>query len=103
LFSPGATEGLSYQAEHTRAAVVEKFKLLPREIEFLDHLGRFLLEKEIADKMAISIPLTKKLTRRICRKMSVRSRTELIVLWKTILGGLEGKYYFNPGRLIGGS
>lgn len=53
--------------------------LTSRENEILSHLSRGYANKEIADKMSITVPTVRTHLRHIYEKLHVRSRTEAIV------------------------
>lgn len=54
-------------------------KLTDRESEILSYLSKGYANKEIADKMSISVPTVRTHLRHIYEKLHVRSRTEAIV------------------------
>lgn len=56
-------------------------RLSPREREVLGHLARGLSEKEIADRMALTVGSLHQYVRALFRKTGVRSRAELLAVW----------------------
>jgi DNA-binding NarL/FixJ family response regulator len=54
-------------------------KLTEREAEVLDYLAKGYANKEIADKLALSLPTVRSHLRSIYDKLHVRSRTEAVV------------------------
>ena len=58
-------------------------KLTEREDEILTYLSKGFANKEIADKMNISVPTVRTHLRHIYEKLHVRSRTEAIVKYLT--------------------
>jgi two-component system nitrate/nitrite response regulator NarL len=61
------------------AATLEDGRLNDREEEILEHVARGMTNREIADKLNMSVPSVKGRIARIIRKMEVRNRTEAIV------------------------
>jgi DNA-binding CsgD family transcriptional regulator len=57
-------------------------RLNPREIETMNLLSMFLRNKEIADRLHVSLPLAQKLIRRSLVKIGANSRAEGILLWR---------------------
>jgi DNA-binding NarL/FixJ family response regulator len=61
------------------AAESLSMKLTEREAEILDYLVKGYANKEIADKLAVSVPTVRSHLRNIYEKLHVRSRTEAVV------------------------
>jgi DNA-binding NarL/FixJ family response regulator len=53
-------------------------KLTEREAEVLDYLAKGYANKEIADKLGLSVPTVRSHLRSIYDKLHVRSRTEAV-------------------------
>jgi DNA-binding NarL/FixJ family response regulator len=64
---------------HDPAASASTATLTEREVQLLSFLSKGFANKEIADKMAISVPTVRTHLRHIYEKLHVRSRTEAIV------------------------
>jgi ATP/maltotriose-dependent transcriptional regulator MalT len=60
------------------AKKVEKYKLSAREAEVLKYIAQGLKNKEIADKMFVSLSTVKTHTKNIFDKMDVRNRIEAV-------------------------
>jgi DNA-binding NarL/FixJ family response regulator len=66
-------------SSHERAKGPDEIKLTDRENEILSFLSKGFANKEIADKMNISVPTVRTHLRHIYEKLHVRSRTEAIL------------------------
>ena len=64
---------------HEPASGAENVELTERESELLSLLSQGYANKEIADKMSISVPTVRTHLRHIYEKLHVRSRTEAII------------------------
>ncbi|MCI0534142.1 MAG: helix-turn-helix transcriptional regulator [Verrucomicrobiales bacterium] len=65
----------------SRAAFIAEKKLNHREVQTLELLAVFLQNKEIADRLGVSIPVTEKILRNVFRKLGVRTRAEAVAIW----------------------
>jgi DNA-binding NarL/FixJ family response regulator len=66
----------------------EAVKLSPRERELLDFLSEGLSNKEIADRMSLSVETVRAYLKRIYDKLHVRSRTEAALKYRAASSGL---------------
>jgi DNA-binding NarL/FixJ family response regulator len=66
----------------------ESVKLSPRERELLDLLSEGLSNKEIADRMTLSVETVRDYLKRIYDKLHVRSRTEAALKYRAASSGL---------------
>jgi DNA-binding NarL/FixJ family response regulator len=66
----------------------EEAKLSRRETELLEFLAEGLANKEIADKMSLSVETVRHYLKRIYDKLHVRSRTEAALKYRAATGGL---------------
>jgi DNA-binding NarL/FixJ family response regulator len=66
----------------------EAVKLSPRERELLDFLSEGLSNKEIADRMSLSVETVRDYLKRIYDKLHVRSRTEAALRYRAARTGL---------------
>ena len=60
----------------------------PRERELLDFLSEGLSNKEIADRMSLSVETVRDYLKRIYDKLHVRSRTEAALKYRAASSGL---------------
>ncbi|QQV02375.1 MULTISPECIES: response regulator [Chryseobacterium] len=67
-----------FKTENDRNNTLEINTLTPRELEVLNHISNGLLNKEIADKLFLSIDAIKKIAQSIYEKLQVRNRGEAI-------------------------
>ena len=67
-----------FKSENDRNNALEIDTLTPRELEVLNHISNGLLNKEIADKLFLSIDAIKKIAQSIYEKLKVRNRSEAI-------------------------
>ena len=67
----------------------EAVKLSPRETELLDLLSEGLGNKEIADRMGLSVETVRDYLKRIYEKLHVRSRTEAALKYRAATGGFQ--------------
>lgn len=67
-----------FKSENDRNNYLEINTLTPRELEVLNHISNGLLNKEIADKLFLSIDAIKKIAQSIYEKLQVRNRSEAI-------------------------
>jgi two-component system, NarL family, response regulator LiaR len=67
-----------FKTENDRNSTLEINTLTPRELEVLNHISNGLLNKEIADKLFLSIDAIKKIAQSIYEKLHVRNRGEAI-------------------------
>lgn len=67
-----------FKTEDDRNSASEINTLNPRELEVLNHISNGLLNKEIADKLFLSIDAIKKIAQSIYEKLQVRNRGEAI-------------------------
>ena len=67
-----------FKSENDRNNALEINTLTPRESEVLNHISNGLLNKEIADKLFLSIDAIKKIAQSIYEKLQVRNRSEAI-------------------------
>ena len=67
----------------------EAVKLSPRETELLDLLSEGLGNKEIADRMGLSVEMVRDYLKRIYEKLHVRSRTEAALKYRAATGGFQ--------------
>ncbi|MXS72274.1 response regulator [Flavobacteriaceae bacterium W22] len=67
-----------FKTENDRNSILEINTLTPRELEVLNHISNGLLNKEIADKLFLSIDAIKKIAQSIYEKLQVRNRGEAI-------------------------
>jgi DNA-binding CsgD family transcriptional regulator len=65
----------------TRSELIHRSHLNSREAHALDLVTQGLENKEIAQRMKISLPLAKKLLRTSFRKLGVKRRVEAAVRW----------------------
>jgi DNA-binding NarL/FixJ family response regulator len=65
----------------------ETQKLSRRETELLEHLAEGLANKEIADRMALSVETVRDYLKRIYDKLHVRSRTEAALKYRAASSG----------------
>lgn len=65
----------------------DSLKLSPRETELLEHLSEGLGNKEIADRMTLSVETVRTYLKHIYDKLHVRSRTEAALKYKATSGG----------------
>ncbi len=66
----------------------EALKLSPRETELLDLLSEGLSNKEIAERMKLSVETVRDYLKRVYDKLHVRSRTEAAIKYRTATGTL---------------
>jgi DNA-binding CsgD family transcriptional regulator len=64
-----------------RRRLVAAKHLNPRETQTLDLLALYLENKEIADRLKVSVPVAEKILRNVYRKLGVHHRSEAVVLW----------------------
>lgn len=84
VFSNSAVEALCQKRKSSRADFIREKKLNPRETQALDFLARFLANKEIADQLSVSIPVAEKILRKVYRKLGARTRSGVIVIWRSV-------------------
>lgn len=65
----------------------EDLKLSPRETELLERLSEGLGNKEIADRMSLSVETVRTYLKHIYDKLHVRSRTEAALKYRAASGG----------------
>jgi len=66
--------------------ICQKFEVSPRETDIVREICNGLSNKEISDKLFISLQTVKDHTHRIYIKTNVRSRVQLINLVKEVTG-----------------
>jgi len=67
-----------FRTENAGTIETEISTLSPRELEILNHISNGLLNKEIADRLFLSIDAIKKIVQSIYEKLHVRNRGEAI-------------------------
>lgn len=83
VLSHSAFEAMTHERTLARPEFIRQKKLNEREVLTLDFLATFLQNKEIADRLGLSVPLTKKILRNVFRKLGVHSRAEALELWRS--------------------
>lgn len=73
-----------------KAKVDEDMKLSKRETEILEHLTKGLANKEIADRLDISVETVRVHLRRVYEKLHVHSRTEAAMKFRDSKEGSRG-------------
>ncbi len=66
-----------------RADFIAERKLNEREVRTLDLLAACLENKEIADKLGVSVPVAEKILRNVFKKLGVHKRAEAILFWRS--------------------
>jgi two-component system response regulator TtrR len=61
--------------------LIQEQQLTGREVEALELLSEFLENKEIADRLNLSLPTVKKVLRSAFRKLGVQCGAEAAALW----------------------
>ena len=79
ILAPALLKMLSTAARAADADADPSAKLTEREAEVLSYLTKGYANKEIADRMAITVPTVRTHLRNIYEKLHVRSRTEAAV------------------------
>ena len=73
-----------------QSAAPDQVKLSKREIEILEHLTKVLANKEIAERLAISVETVRVHLRRVYEKLHVHSRTEAAKKFRDSKDGTRG-------------
>lgn len=79
FFQSGSPPGRKPTADSSKTASTDADKLTPRELELLELLAAGFINKEIAEKMDLTLETVRTYVKRIYAKLHVRSRIEAAI------------------------